>query len=339
GRGESLTRKGGVMDRREFLAGSLALLAMPRAAAAQHVTKLPRVGYLFSFTPSSGRHLWDACRQGMRDLGYVEGQSVILEPRWADGRHERLPSLVADLLRLKVDVIVAAATPANVAAKKATSTVPIVMVAVAEPVKAGLVASLARPGANVTGLTLLTPELSGKRLELLAEVLAGKVPRVAVLTNPANFSHTVFLEETRVAAQRTGTELQTLAAQTFEDLESSFETAAREQASALIVFDDPVLWSHRKHIVALAARRRFTVMYGYREFVDEGGLMSYGPSRPDLYRRTALYVDKILKGANPADLPVERPTKFEFIINLKTAKALSIAIPPALLVRADELIE
>jgi putative ABC transport system substrate-binding protein len=326
------------MNRRHFLRGSLGLLATPVAAAAQPVGKVPRVGYLFSFTPSSGQHLWEACRQGMRELGYVEGQNVVLEPRWAD-RHDQLPGLVADLLRLKVDVLVAAATPANIAAKSATSTVPIVMVAVAEPIRAGLVASLARPGANVTGLTLLTPELSGKRLELLADVLAGKLPRVAVLTNPANLSHTVFLEETRVAAQRTGTELHTLTAKATEDFEPAFELAAKGRTSALIVFDDPVLWSHRKHIVMLAARRRFLVMYGYREFVDEGGLMSYGPSRPDLYRRTAAYVDKILKGANPAELPVERPTKFEFVINLKTARALNIAIPATLLVRADELIE
>jgi putative tryptophan/tyrosine transport system substrate-binding protein len=324
--------------RRRFLLGSLGLFALPHVAAAPTAASVPRVGYLFSFTPPSGQHLWEACRQGMRDLGYVEGQNVVLEPRWAD-QHERLPALVAELLNLKVDVIVAAATPANLAAKAATSTVPIVMVAVAEPVRAGLVSSLSRPGGNVTGLTLLTPELSGKRLELLADIMGGKIPRLAVLTNPANPSHTVFLEETRIAAQRTGTELHTLTVRSSEDLEPAFTTAVQARASALIVFDDPVLWSKRKDIVALAASRRFPVMYGYREFVDEGGLMSYGPSRPELYRRTAVYVDKILKGAKPADLPVERPTKFEFVVNLKTAKALNIALPAALLVRADAVIE
>ena len=314
----------------------LATIGVPRHTAAQSTAAIPRVGYVFSFTPASGRHLWDACRQGLRDLGYVEGRTIHVEPRFAHDRHDALQGLVADLLRLRVDVIVTAATPATQAARAATRTVPIVMVAVAEPVRAGLVTTLARPGGNVTGLTLLTPELSGKRLEFLSAL--GGVSRVAVLAHPGNFSHTVFLEETRKAAQSTGSAVHVVEARTGGDLEAALD-AARAQADALIVFDDPVLWSHRARIVELAARRRLPVMYGYREFVDEGGLMAYGPSRPDLYRRTASYVDKILKGADPADLPVERPTKFFFVINLRTATALGVTIPQALLVRATDIIQ
>ena len=275
---------------------------------------------------------------GLRELGYVEGQSIVLEPRWADGRHERLPELAADLVRLKVDVIVSAATPASRAAKAATSSIPIVMVGIGEPVKMGLIASLARPGGNVTGLSLLTTELSGKRLELLGQVVRN-MRRVAILMNPDNPVTAVFLEETRVAARTLGVQLQQLEARNPKEIEHVFDAAGGERAAGLIVFDDPVLWSHRKQIVALAAKRRLPVVYGYRDFVDEGGLMSYGPDRVDHYRRTALYVDKILKGAKPADLPVEQPTKFELIVNLKTARTLSLVIPPALLSRADQIIQ
>jgi putative ABC transport system substrate-binding protein len=328
------------MNRRDFimvLAGTAA--AWPFAARAQKpASRVPRVGYLFSFTPAEGRHLWEACRQGLRELGYVEGQNIVLEPRWADGRHERLPGLAADLVRLKVDIIVSAATPASRAAKAATSSIPIVIVAIGEPVKTGLVASLARPGGNVTGLSLLTTELSGKRLELLA-VLVRNVSRVAILMNPDNPVHTVFLDETQVAAQRSGVQLQLLKARNPSEIDHVFDAATEERAAALIVFDDPVIWSHRVRIVALAAKRRLPVMYGLREFVDDGGLMSYGPDRVDHYRRTALYVDKILKGAKTADLAVEQPTKFELVINLKTAKALGLTIPPTLFAQANEVIE
>jgi putative ABC transport system substrate-binding protein len=317
---------------------TLGLFLSPLVAEAQQPAKIPRVGYVFSFIPSEGRHLWEACRQGLRELGYVEGQNIVLEPRWAEGQHERLPGLVADLVRLKVDVIVAAATPASRAAKAATSTIPIVIVAVGEPVRVGLIASFARPGGNVTGLSLLTAELSGKRLELLGEA-ARKVSRVAVLMNPDNPVSAVFLEETQVAAQRLGIQLQRLEARNPEEIERAFEAATVGRAGALIVFDDPAIWSYRARIVALAARRQIPVMYGLRDFVDDGGLMSYGPNRPDQYRRTATYVDKILKGAKPADLPVEQPTKFELVINLKTAKALRLTIPQSVLIRADEVIE
>jgi putative tryptophan/tyrosine transport system substrate-binding protein len=307
-------------------------------ARAQTTTKVPRIGYLFSFAPAEGQHLWEACRLGLRDLGYVEGHNIVLEPRWADGRHERMPELVAELVRLKVDVIVAAATPANIAAKAGAGSIPIVMVAVSDPVRIGLVASLARPGGNMTGLSLLTPELSGKRLQLLMEIVR-QSPRVATLSNPANLSHAVFSEETQNAARQLQVQIQALKARNPDEIERAFEEAAREGANAMIVFDDPVIWGHRKHVVALARKTRIPVMYGYSEFVDEGGLISYGPNRPDLYRSTAAYVDKILKGAKPAELPIERPKKFELFVNLKTAKALGLTIPPSLLLRADRVIE
>jgi len=262
----------------------------------------------------------------------------VLEPRWADGRHERLPELAAALVGLKVDVIVSAATPASRAAKAATSSIPIVIVAVGEPVKTGLIASLARPGGNVTGLSLLTAEVSGKRLELLAQVVRN-MRRVAILMNPDNPVHTVFLEETRVAAKKLGVQLQSLEARNPREIEHVFGAGAGERAAGLIVFDDPVLWSHRKQVVALAAKRRRPVMYGQREFVDDGGLMSYGPDRVDHYRRTASYVDKILRGAKPADLPVEQPTKFELVINMKATKALGLTIPPSVLLQADQVVE
>jgi putative tryptophan/tyrosine transport system substrate-binding protein len=326
------------MRRRAFITLLGGAAGWPIVARAQQTNRLPRVGYLFSFTPAEGQHLWQACRLGLRDLGYVEGGNIVLEPRWADGHHDRLPALIAELVALKVDVIVAAATPASRAAKAATSTIPIVIVAVGEPVRAGLVASLARPGGNVTGLSLLTPELSGKRLELLKTAL-GTVSRVALLMNPQNAVSAVFLEETQAAASQLGIAVRALEARNAGEIERAFQAAKAERADALIVFDDPVLWSHRGPIVALAAALQIPAMYGYRDFVGEGGLMSYGPDRPDHYRRTAGYVDKILKGTSPGDLPIEQPTKFELVINAKAARALGMDIPPTLLARADEVIE
>jgi putative ABC transport system substrate-binding protein len=299
---------------------------------------VPRVGYLFSFTRAEGEHLWEACRQGLRDLGYVEGQNIILEPRLAEGHNERLQNLATELVQLKVDVIVAAATPASRAVKAATSTIPIVFVAVGDPVKAGLVTSLARPGGNVTGLSLLTADLSGKRLSLLMETVR-KVSRVAILMNPDNPISAVFFEETKLAARRFGVDLQPLDARSPKEIEQAFAIGAGQRVDAIIVFDDPVLWSYRAQIVALAAARKIPAVYGYRDFVDEGGLMSYGPDRPDQYRRTAIYVDKILKGAKPSDLPIEQPTKFELIVNRKTATSLGIELPASVIVGANEVIE
>jgi putative ABC transport system substrate-binding protein len=313
-------------------------LASAQLSMAQRTSKIPTIGYLFSFTPAEGEHLWEACRVGLRELGYTEGRNIVLEPRWAEGRHERLPALVAELVRLKVDVIVAAATPANLAAKAGAGAIPVVMVAVADPVRVGLVASLDRPGGNMTGLSLLTPELSGKRLQLIVEVL-GQSPRVATLSNPANDSHVVFAEETQRAARQLRVQIQPLDARNPDEIERAFQAASKEGTNALIVFDDPVIWSHRKHVVAQARERRMPAMYGYSEFVDEGGLISYGPHRPDLYRRTASYVDRILKGANPGELPIERPTKFELFVNVRTAGTLGLTIPPSMLLRADRVFE
>jgi putative ABC transport system substrate-binding protein len=327
------------MNRRAFLSVvGMSLLAGPLRLAAQPAQRVPHVGYLFSFVPSEGRHLWEACRQGLRELGYVEGQNIVLEPRWADGRHDRLPELAAELVRLKVDVIVSAATPASRAAKAATSSIPIVIVGIGEPVKMGLIANLARPGGNITGVSLLTAELSGKRLDLLAQVVR-RMPRVAIFMNSDNPVHSLFLEQTRVAAQTLGAQLQPLEARNSTEIEVGFDAAARERAAGLVVFDDPVLWSHRKRIVALAAQRRLPAVYGYRDFADDGGLMSYGPDRIDHYRRSAAYVDKILRGAKPADLPVEQPTKFELVINTKTANALGLTIPRSLFQQADQVIQ
>jgi len=325
------------MKRRALLLASAALLAP--LARAQNAERIPRVGYLFSFVRSQGEHLWQACRQGLRELSYVEGRNIVLEPRWADGRHERLPQLVAELVRLNVDVIVAAATPANQAAKSGAGRIPVVMVAVSDPARIGLVASLVRPGGNMTGLSLLTPELSGKRLELLAEIVP-RLKRVAALMNPENRrTHDLFLDETRTAGRALGISVEPQLARSAAELEPAVKAALGDGAQACIVFDDPVLWSYRKGIVELAAKSRLPVMYGYSEFVDEGGLISYGPHRPDLYRRTASYVDKILKGANPAELPIERPTRFELFVNLKAARSLALAMPQSILLRADRVIE
>jgi putative ABC transport system substrate-binding protein len=326
------------MRRREFLTalGGLAL-SWPVEANGQKL-RAPRVGYLFSFTEREGHRLWDACRHGLQELGYIEGQNIMLEPRWAEGNHDRLPVLANELVHLNVNVIVAAATPASLAAKAASNKIPIVIVAVGEPVKTGLVASLSHPGGNVTGLSLLTLDLSGKRLELLHECLPSLL-RVAVLLNPDNPISTIFLNETQDAAKRLGMKLQQMEARQLSDVDAAFSQAATENLEALIVFDDPVLWSYRAQIVAQAAMRKIPAVYGYKEFVDSGGLMSYGPDRPDQYRRTAIFVDKLLKGAKPADLPVEQPTKFSLFINLKAARDIGLAMPPTLLARADEVIE
>ena len=327
------------MRRRDFIAGlSGAAAALPLAAWAQQPGRIPRVGYLFSFAPAEGQQLWEACRQGLRELGYVEGSNIAIVARWTDGRYERLPEIIAELIRLKVDVIVVAATPGALAAKAATSTMPVVIVAVSDPTRIGLVASLARPGGNITGLSLLTPELSGKRLQLLTEV-SPKASRVAALINPNNRSHAIFLDETTAAGKETRIAIQAVNARNPDEIESAFREMTKQGSQAAIVFDDPVIWSHRKQVVALAEKARLPVMYGYSEFVPDGGLISYGPHRPDLYRRTAGYVDKILKGAKPADLPIERPTKFELMVNLKTAKALGLEVPTAILLQAERVIE
>ena len=274
----------------------------------------------------------------MRELGYVEEQNIFVEPRWAEGKYDRLPALVTELERLNLNVLVAAATPTNIAVKAGSSNIPVVFVAVADPVRAGLIAGLARPGGRFTGLSLLTPETSGKRLELLKEIVPNLI-RVAVLLNPGNLANFVFVEETRAAAQSLGLELQLFEVRNPSDVELAFTAAIAGQATAMVVFDDPFIHSHRARIIALAANHRLPAICGTREYADEGGLVAYGPHRPDLYRRSATYVDKILKGARPADLPVEQPTKFELIVNLKAGIALGLEMPTSMLLRADEIIE
>jgi putative ABC transport system substrate-binding protein len=326
------------VSRRKFillLAGTA--LSWPIAAAGQTPRKTPRVGYIIGSTLEAGEHIFEAFRQGLREQGYIEGETIQLEVRWAEGRSERIPALVAELVDLNVDVLVVANSPAALAAKNATQTIPIVMFA-GDPVGLGLVGSLARPGGNVTGLSYFNAEITGKRLELMKELVPG-LTRVAVLRNPTIASHAVFWQETEVAAGKLGITLGSLEVRRPEDFEAAFAAATRDKAQAILAFDDPLTIAYRPRIVALAASSHLPALYGFREFPDDGGLMSYGPSFVVLFRRAAAFVDKILKGAKPADLPVEQPTKFELVINLKTAKALGITVQPSLLARADAIIE
>ena len=318
---------------------ALGILAAPLAADAQQAGKVFRIGYLAPGSPSSATGSLEAFRQGLRELGYVEGRNIVIEYRWAEGRHERLPDLAADLVRLKVDVIVAVATTPPHAAKKATTTIPIVMTNHADPVGSGLVASLARPGGNITGMADTAGlEIFGKQLELLKEAVPG-VSRVAVIWNPTNQAHPLWLGEVKVAARSLRVQLQILEARGPDEFESAFAAMTRERAGALFVLRDAMFLLHRTRIAELAAKSRLPAMYGLRPNVEAGGLMFYGASLPDLIRRAATYVDKILKGAKPGDLPVEQPTRFELVVNLKTAKALGLTIPQSVLFRADKVIE
>ena len=328
-----------MMDRRAFI-GTLAggLLAAPYAAEAQQAAKIFRIGYL-ALNPTP--HFQEAFRQGLRDLGYVEGRNLVIEARDAEGKLERLPALAAELVALKVDVIVTSGTPAALAAKQATRTLPIVFTAVADPVTSRLVTSLAQPGGNVTGLSVLAPELVGKCLEQLKQAMPA-VSRVAVLWHPGAMTERTdkdMLKRAEVAAQALGVRLQVLEARGPADFDRAFTEMTRARADALAVLTSSMLFGERRRLVGLAAKNRLPAVYPWREGVDAGGLMAYGPDLGDLLRRVATYVDKILKGAKPADLPVEQPTKFELVINLKTAKALGLTIPPSLLQRADQVIE
>jgi putative tryptophan/tyrosine transport system substrate-binding protein len=300
--------------------------------------RVARVGYIFGITSSEAPDLLKAVREGLRELGYVEGRTIALEVRWAEGRMERFPALVAELVHLKVDVLVVATTLGALAAKSATSTIPVVMVAVGDPVGSGLVSSLARPGGNLTGLSLLNPELHGKRLELLKDILP-KLSRVATLTNPGNPAHEEFWKQRRAAAQALALRLQPIEVRGPEDFAGAFAAAAGGHVGAIIAFDDALTLGYPTQIVALAAKHRLPTIYGFREFPEAGGLMSYGANRRDLYRRTTLFVDKILKGSKPADLPVEQPTKFEFVINLKAAKQIGLTVSPNVLARSDKVIK
>jgi ABC-type uncharacterized transport system substrate-binding protein len=315
----------------------LALLATPLAAGAEQVFRIGILGNVPLTDPEGSRN-WGAFIQGLRDLGYVEGRNITIEHRSSEGHYERLPELAAELARLQVDVIVVPASQNAFAAKQATRTIPIVMIGDPDPVGAGLVASLAQPGGNVTGLSMLSPEMVGKELELLKEIVP-RVSRVAILVNPTNPTQPLWLEHAKVAARTLGVELQAQEARGPENFERAFAAMTRERAGALFVIADGMFLLNRTRIVGLAAKHRLPTMYALRGFVDAGGLVVYGASLTDNSRRAATYVDKILKGAKPADLPVEQPTKFELVINLKTAKALGLKIPESLLQRADQVIE
>jgi putative ABC transport system substrate-binding protein len=317
-----------------------AALCAPLILVAQDAKpgKMARIGRLSPLSAASDIPNLGAFRKGLRDLGWVEGQDFALEARFADGKPERLPELAAELVRERVDVILVGSTQGALAAKRATSTIPIVMVTTGDPVGGGLVASLAHPGANVTGVTALGQVLSGKRLELLKETVPG-VTRLAVLANPTSPYTEPFLREREGAARALGLQLQVVEAHDPPRLEQAFAAMARERAGALMVLTDVMFINHRRRIVELAARSRLPAVYPEREFVGAGGLMFYGASLVDMYTRAAVHADKILKGAKPADLPVEQPTKLELIINLKTAKALGLTIPPSVLARADEVVQ
>jgi len=313
--------------------------ALCASAEAQQPKKVPRIGYVSGSGPVTSDPRFDALRQGLRDLGYIEGKNILIEYRYAEGRQEPIPSLVAELLQIEVDVLVSPSLPVIRAAKQATKTIPIVMVFNADPVETGIVDSLARPGGNVTGLTRLTRELGGKRLELLKDVVP-RISRVGVLWDADEASAAIGFKEYQTAARALKIQLQSMEVRGPKpDLEGAFRDAAKEHASAIIAIRNGLLLLHRERIGDLAIKNRMPSMYEVSDFVQAGGLMSYAANDADQFRRAAYYVDKILKGAKPADLPVEQPTKFEFVINLKTAKLIGLTIPQSVLYRADKVIK
>ena len=317
---------------------AVVLLALGVTAEAQQPKKVPRIGYVGAGSPSTAGHHAQAFVQGLVELGYVDSQNIVIEYRWAEGKLERLPGFVADLIKAKVDVIVFSATPAIRVAKEQTSTIPIVMAGVTDPVGVGFVASLARPGGNITGLTHLSPDLTGKRLELLKEVVP-RLLRVAVLWNPNHPGQQSAFKDTEVAAQALKVTLISMEARNREELERVLSGIGKERPQALFELADPLTFFNRGLITEVTAKHKLPAIYSFGEWVDAGGLMSYGTSFPDLFRRAATYVDKILKGTKPAELPVEQPMKFELVINLKTAKQIGLTIPPNVLVRADRVIK
>jgi len=328
------------LDRRAFL-GTLAggLLAAPLAAGAQQPGKVYRIGLLDYSAPDPARQeWWKAFRQQMRQLGYVEGQNVRFEPRWAQSDYDQLQKLAAELVGLKMDLIVTGGTNAGIAAKRATSTIPIVMASGGDPVASGVAASLSQPGGNLTGMTSINRELAGKRLELLRNV-APRASRIAILWDERNEGNRLGVNDTEAVAKTLGLTIHSVPMRSPEALEAAFATVARGRADALIIFTISSLFPYRRRVAELAVKHRLPTVVGVREYVEAGCLASYGTDYPDLFRRAATFVDKILKGAKPADLPVEQPTKFELVINLKTAKALGLTIPPSLLQRADQVIE
>jgi len=326
--------------RRRFLATLLggAVAAWPLAARAQQARKVPRVGLLSTFSPSDAMPWHQAFRQGLRELGWVEGENISIEYRYAEARLDRLPDLATGLVRLNVDLIFTDTPSPAFAARNATRTIPIVIASGSDLVASGLAESLARPGGNITGLDQIASELGGKRLELLKETVP-KLSRVVVLWNPQNQTSTRNWNELQDPARQLGVALHSLVVRSADELDKAFEVVSMAHADALVILPESAFVANLKRIADFSAKNRLPSIFHLREFADAGGLMTYGPDRSDLFRRAAAYVDKILKGAKPADLPIQLPTKFEFVINLKTAKALGLEIPPTLLARADEVIE
>jgi putative ABC transport system substrate-binding protein len=320
------------------IAISVLILAATTSVEAQQAKQIPRIGFLGNSTADLEANLIGPFREGLRELGYVEGRSISIEWRWAEGKYERFPSLIAELIASKVDLIVTAGTPASVAVKKATTSIPLVMIAVGDPVGTGLITSLAHPGGNITGVSSISPELDGKRLELLREVIP-KISHIAVLWNPVSPLQVVAERETQDAAQKLGMKMLSLGVKAAEELDKAFAAVLNERAGALLVLADRLFLHHRKRIMDFATKHRLPGVHAYVELVEAGGLMSYGPSYPGMHKRAAYFVDKILKGAKPADLPVERPAKFELVINLKAAKQIGVTIPPSVLYRADRVIK
>ena len=327
------------MRRRNFITLSgIVVLAGPWVAAAQGVDQPARIGFLGNSTAALEANLVGPFREGLRDLGYVEGDNVIVEYRWAEGNYERFPALIAELVALNVDVIATAGTPATLALKKAATSIPVVMIAVGDPVGSGIIQSLSRPGGNITGLTSIAPELEGKRLELMKEVLP-QISSFAVLWNPSNHYMIATEQQVQTAARVLGLRMLSLGVQNLDQLERAFATIRKERPDAFNVLADRLFLHNRARIMEFAAQQRLPGVHAYREMVEAGGLMSFGPSYAGMHRQAATYVDKILRGASPADLPIERPAKFELVVNLKTAQALGIEIPPSILLRADQVIE
>jgi putative ABC transport system substrate-binding protein len=326
------------MDRRTFMASMVgAVLSAPLAAQAQEAGKIYRVGFLWD-SPAVWPHALEGFRQGLRDLGWVEGRNIVVEYRWAEGRFDRLPGLAEELVRLKVDIIVAPTSIYAGAAKRATSTIPIVFASHADPIGTGHVDSLARPGGNITGLTVMMSETAAKSLELLKEAVPG-LSRVAVVWDPATPSHRPALEAVEVRGRALGLQVQRLAVRGATEFDSAFSAIVRERTGGVLVLSTPLFIGRAGRLAELAMNHKLPTMFGPREHVEAGGLLSYSPDRADLYRRAAIYVDKILKGAKPADLPVQQATKFELVINMKTAKAIGLTIPPSFLLRADHVIQ
>ena len=325
--------------RRLVVALGVGAFAAPLGSVAQQKpAKIPRIGLLSPFSPADAMPWYKALQVGLRDLGWVEGKNIGIEYRYAEGKSDRLPDLAADLVRLNVDIIVTTITPDALAAKNATRVIPIVMAAAGEPVASGIVESLARPGGNVTGLSQMTVELGGKRLELLKEIVP-KLSRVAVLWEPATAISTLAWKEIQLPARQLGIELYSLEILTANDLDKAFEAAIRVRAGALAIMPSPVFTANLKQIANHAVKSHLPSIYNVGDFADAGGLVTYGPNRADLFRRAATYVDKILKGAKPGDLPIEQPTKFDLVVNVKTAKAIDITIPGAILLQATKVIQ